>query len=80
MTYAYHRDLLRILRATLSLLKAAEYPHKGTPQTKKVANCFRETILELEISIRTTNDGQRSRISHISTLLKGPTVEARVVQ
>ena len=50
MTHASHRDLLRILRATLSLLKAAEYPDEGTTQTKKVANCLREAILELEIS------------------------------
>jgi hypothetical protein len=44
------------------LLKAAEYPDRGNPQTEKVANCLREAILELEISTDTTNDGQGSRV------------------
>jgi len=63
MTHTSHRDLLRILRATLSLLKAAEYPDRGNPQTEKVANCLREAILELEISTHTTNDGNQAASS-----------------
>lgn len=54
MTYACQIDLLRILRATLSLLTAVDYPEKGNARTEKVASCIREAICELEISVRTT--------------------------
>lgn len=53
VTYACQIDLLRILRATLSLITAAEYPEKGSPSSEKVASCIREAISELETSIRT---------------------------
>jgi len=52
VTYSCQIDLLRILRATLSLLTVAEYPEKSDPQTEKVASCIREAICELELSIR----------------------------
>lgn len=57
MPYACKVDLLRILRATLSLLEAADYPEKDTPQTEKVAGCLREAIRELQTSLPDTNDG-----------------------
>jgi len=58
VTYACQIDLLRILRATLSLMMAADYPEKGSAQTEKVASCIREAICELELSIRTQADDQ----------------------
>jgi hypothetical protein len=58
VTYACQIDLLRILRATLSLMTAAEYPEKGNPVTEKVASCIREAISELEISVRTATNEQ----------------------
>ena len=59
MTYACQIDLLRILRAPLSLLMASNYPEKSTPQTEKVASCLREAISELEVIVRTAADEQR---------------------
>jgi hypothetical protein len=56
MPYACEVDLLRILRATLSLLEAADYPEKETPQTQKVAHCLREAISGLETPTPATND------------------------
>ena len=58
VTYACQIDLLRILRATLALMKAADYPEKGDPRTEKVANCIREAICELEVSVRTATNEQ----------------------
>jgi hypothetical protein len=43
---------LHILRAKVSLLTAADYPEQADPQTEKVANCLREAICELELSVR----------------------------
>jgi hypothetical protein len=60
MTDACQIDLLRILRATLSLMEVAEYRGKGNPHTEKVANCLREAISELEASTRTTNNGHHN--------------------
>jgi len=58
VTYSCQIDLLRILRATLSLMTAADYPEKGDPRTEKVASCIREAICELEISVRSAADEQ----------------------
>ena len=51
MTYACQIDLLRILRATLSLMKAADYPEKETQLTNRVADCINSAIHELETAL-----------------------------
>lgn len=55
MTYACQIDLLRILRATLSLVKAADFPEKDSPLTDKVSTCISSAISELENSLSSAN-------------------------